>query len=181
MYRLVNKRPTKISHRLTTREALLKPQYKLFLPLVAGVVILDQVSKAAVSLTLKMYEIRPIIHGLLNLTRVHNTGAAFGLLAGQPSILRTIFFLAVSLVAMGVVLWMIFRLPPDQKVEIVALSIIFGGALGNVIDRARLGEVVDFIDVYYRSYHWPAFNVADSAITIGVLLLLSRLLFVQEK
>ena len=147
----------------------------------AGVLILDQVSKAAVSLTLKMYEIRPIIHGLLNLTRVHNTGAAFGLLAGQPSILRTIFFLAVSLVAMGVVLWMIFRLPPDQKVEIVALSIIFGGALGNVIDRARLGEVVDFIDVYYRSYHWPAFNVADSAITIGVLLLLSRLLFVQEK
>ena len=159
----------------------MKSHLKLFLPLVAGVVILDQVSKAAVSLTLKMYEIRPIIHGLLNLTRVHNTGAAFGLLAGQPSILRTIFFLAVSLVAMGVVLWMIFRLPPDQKVEIVALSIIFGGALGNVIDRARLGEVVDFIDVYYRSYHWPAFNVADSAITIGVLLLLSRLLFVQEK
>ena len=146
-----------------------------------GVLILDQLSKAAVSLTLKMYEVRPIIHGLLNLTRVHNTGAAFGLLAGQPSILRTIFFLAVSLLAMGVVLWMVFRLPPDQKVEIVALSIIFGGALGNVIDRARLGEVVDFIDVYYRSYHWPAFNVADSAITIGVLLLLSRLLFVQEK
>jgi signal peptidase II len=160
---------------------LVKSHLKLFLPLVVGVLILDQLSKAAVSLTLKMYEVRPIIHGLLNLTRVHNTGAAFGLLAGQPSILRTIFFLAVSLLAMGVVLWMIFRLPPDQKVEIVALSIIFGGALGNVIDRARLGEVVDFIDVYYRSYHWPAFNVADSAITIGVLLLLSRLLFVQEK
>jgi signal peptidase II len=159
----------------------LKSHLKLFLPLVAGVLILDQVSKAAVSLTLKMYEIRPIIHGLLNLTRVHNTGAAFGLLAGQPSILRTIFFLGVSLVAMGVVLWMVFRLPPDQKVELVALSIIFGGALGNVIDRARLGEVVDFIDVYYRSYHWPAFNVADSAITIGVLLLLYRMVFVKER
>jgi signal peptidase II len=159
----------------------LKSHLKLFLPLVVGVLILDQLSKTAVSLTLKMYETRPIIHGLLNLTRVHNTGAAFGLLAGQPSILRTIFFLGVSLLAMAVVLWMVFRLPADQKVEIVALSIIFGGALGNVIDRARLGEVVDFIDVYYRSYHWPAFNVADSAITIGVLLLLSRLVFVQEK
>ena len=143
--------------------------------------ILDQVSKAAVSLTLKMYEIRPVIHGLLNLTRVHNAGAAFGLLAGQPSILRTFFFLGVSLMAMGVVLWMVFRLPPDQKVELVALSIIFGGALGNVIDRARLGEVIDFIDVYYRSYHWPAFNVADSAITIGVLLLLYRMVFVKER
>jgi signal peptidase II len=76
---------------------------------------------------------------------------------------------------------MLFRLPPDQKVELVALSLIFGGALGNVIDRARLGEVIDFIDVYYRTYHWPAFNVADSAITIGVILLLYHLVFVQER
>jgi signal peptidase II len=112
---------------------------------------------------------------------VHNTGAAFGLLAGQPSILRTSFFLGVSFLAMGVVLWMLFRLPPDQKVEHVALSLIFGGALGNVIDRARLGEVIDFIDVYYRSYHWPAFNVADSAITIGVILLMYRVLFTREQ
>ena len=160
---------------------LLKSHHKVFLVIWTGVLVLDQVSKAAVSATLKMYEIRPIIHGLLNLTRVHNTGAAFGLLAGQPSILRTLFFLGVSLLAMGVVLWMLFRLPPDQKVELVALSLIFGGALGNVIDRARLGEVIDFIDVYYRTYHWPAFNVADSAITIGVILLLYRLVFIKER
>jgi len=159
----------------------LKSHLKAFLILAPGVLLLDQVSKAAVSTTLKMYEIRPIIHGLLNLTRVHNTGAAFGLLAGQPSILRTLFFLGVSVLAMGVVLWMLFRLPPNQKVELVALSLIFGGALGNVIDRARLGEVIDFIDVYYRTYHWPAFNVADSAITIGVILLLYRLVFVKER
>ena len=160
---------------------LLKSHHKVFLIIWTGVLVLDQVSKAAVSATLKMYEIRPIIHGLLNLTRVHNTGAAFGLLAGQPSILRTLFFLGVSLLAMGVVLWMLFRLPPDQKVELVALSLIFGGALGNFIDRARLGEVIDFIDVYYRTYHWPAFNIADSAITIGVILLLYHLVFVQER
>ena len=129
---------------------------------------------------LKMHEVRPLIHGLLNLTRVHNTGAAFGLMAGQPSMLRTLFFLGVSLVAMGVVLWMFFRLPQNQKVEHVALSLIFGGALGNVIDRVRLGEVIDFIDVYFRSYHWPAFNVADSAITTGVILLMYRVLLVRE-
>jgi len=159
----------------------LKSHLKFFLPLAAGVFLLDQASKAVVSATLKMHEIRPLIHGLLNLTLVHNTGAAFGLLAGQPSILRTIFFLGVSVVAMGVILWMVFRLPQDQKLELFALSLIFGGALGNVIDRARLGEVIDFIDVYYRTYHWPAFNVADSAITIGVILLVSRLVFVKEK
>jgi signal peptidase II len=158
----------------------LKPQYKLFLPLTAGVLFLDQLSKSAVSGALKMHEVRPLIHGLLNLTRVHNTGAAFGLMAGQPSMLRTLFFLGVSLVAMGVVLWMFFRLPQNQKVEHVALSLIFGGALGNVIDRVRLGEVIDFIDVYFRSYHWPAFNVADSAITIGVILLMYRVLLVRE-
>jgi signal peptidase II len=166
--------------RISTKGILLRSQLTLFLPLAAGVLVLDQVSKAVVSATLKMHEIRPLIHGLLNLTRVHNTGAAFGLLAGQTSPLRTAFFLAVSLVAMGVVLWMLYRLPSGQKVELVALSLILGGALGNVFDRVRLGEVVDFIDVYYRSYHWPAFNVADSAISIGVILLLYRLVFAKE-
>ena len=159
----------------------MKSRFKLFLTLGAGVLLLDQASKLAVSATLKMHEIRPLIHGLLNLTLVHNTGAAFGLLAGHTSILRTIFFLGVSLLAMGVILWMVFRLPQDQKLELFALSLIFGGALGNVIDRARLGEVIDFIDVYYRTYHWPAFNVADSAITIGVILLVFRLVFVKER
>ncbi|MCG6917733.1 MAG: signal peptidase II [Deltaproteobacteria bacterium] len=158
----------------------MKPQYKIFLPLTAGVLFFDQLSKSAVSGSLKMHEVRPIIHGLLNLTLVHNTGAAFGLMAGQPSMLRTFFFLGVSLLAMGVVLWMLFRLPPNQKVEHVALSLIFGGALGNVIDRVRLGEVIDFIDVYFRSYHWPAFNLADSAITVGVILLMYRVLFIRE-
>jgi signal peptidase II len=159
---------------------LLRPHLKLFLALAAGVLVLDQVTKAVVSTTLKMYQIRPVIPGFFNLTRVHNTGAAFGLLAGQASPVRTFFFLTVSFLALGVVLWMFLRLPPDQKVELVALSLIFGGALGNVVDRARLGEVIDFIDVYYRSYHWPAFNVADSAITVGVILLLYRLVFVRE-
>lgn len=159
----------------------MKPQHKLFVVLTAGVLFLDQLSKAVVSSALRMYEVRPIIHGLLNLTRIHNTGAAFGLLSGQVSPARTFFFLAVSVLAMGVVVWMLLRLPEGQKMEQVALSLIFAGALGNVVDRIRLGEVVDFIDIYYHSYHWPAFNVADSAISIGVILLLFRLVFVREK
>jgi signal peptidase II len=173
--------PAVLLYALCLKGVLLKSRFKLFLTLGAGVLLLDQASKLAVSATLKMHEIRPLIHGLLNLTLVHNTGAAFGLLAGHTSILRTIFFLGVSLLAMGVILWMVFRLPQDQKLELFALSLIFGGALGNVIDRARLGEVIDFIDVYYRTYHWPAFNVADSAITIGVILLVFRLVFVKER
>jgi signal peptidase II len=128
-----------------------------------------------------MHQVRPIIHGFLNLTLIHNTGAAFGLMAGQVSLARTFFFLAVSLLAIGVVLWMLFRLPEGQKMELIALSLILGGALGNVSDRIRLGEVVDFIDIYYRTYHWPAFNVADSAISIGVILLLFRLVFAGSK
>ena len=160
--------------------ALLKSHHKVFLVIATGVLVVDQVTKAVVSSSLKMYESRQIIPGFLNLIRVHNTGAAFGLLAGETSPGRTFFFLTVSFLALGVVLWMLLRLLPEQKMELVALSLIFGGALGNVIDRARLGEVVDFIDVYYRSHHWPAFNVADSAITLGVILLLWRLLFAPD-
>ena len=151
-----------------------------FLLLAAGVLVLDQLSKAVVSSALRLHEVRPIIYGLLNLTHIHNTGVAFGLLAGQASLMRTLFFLALSVLALAVVLWMVFRLPQGHKVELVALSLIFGGAVGNVVDRIRLGRVIDFIDVYYRAYHWPAFNVADSAITIGVILLLCRLVFVKE-
>jgi signal peptidase II len=164
-----------------TKGGLLQSRHKLFLVLTAGVLFLDQASKAVVSASLQMHEVRPIIRGLLNLTLVHNTGVAFGLMAGRVSPARTFFFLAVALLAMGVVLWMLLRLPEGQKMELVALSLIFGGALGNVIDRIRLGEVVDFIDIYYGSYHWPAFNVADSAISIGVILLLFRLVFQGEK
>ncbi|MFP3869908.1 MAG: signal peptidase II [Syntrophobacteria bacterium] len=150
---------------------------KVFLVLATGVLLLDQLTKAAVSFILDMHEVRPLIHGLVNLTRVHNTGAAFGLLAGQASLLRTVVFLGVSFLAMGVVLWMVRQQRPDQKSEFVALSLVFGGAMGNVLDRARLGEVIDFIDIHYRTYHWPAFNVADAAISTGVVLLFWRLAF----
>ncbi|UCG13497.1 MAG: signal peptidase II [Deltaproteobacteria bacterium] len=159
---------------------LSSPRFKLFLGTTAGVLFLDQASKAVVSSTLKMHEIKPLVKGLINLTRLHNTGVAFGLLSGEVSTLRTLLFLSASLLAMGIVIWMLLRLPPDRKVEQLALSLIFGGALGNLLDRVRLGEVVDFIDIYYRNYHWPAFNVADSAISVGVTLLIWRLAFTEQ-
>ena len=152
----------------------------LFVGLTGAILVLDQVTKALVSAALRLHESRSIIPGFLSLTLVHNTGAAFGILAGESSPLRTAFFLVVSVVAMGVVLWLLLRLRPEQKVEAVALSLIFGGAVGNVIDRIRFGKVIDFIDVFYRSYHWPAFNVADAAISVGVFFLFWCLIVRKE-
>ncbi|MGE5310183.1 MAG: signal peptidase II [Nitrospirota bacterium] len=153
----------------------------LFVGLTGAILVLDQVTKALVSAALRLHESRSIIPGFLGLTLVHNTGAAFGILAGESSPLRTAFFLVVSVVAMGVVLWLLWRLRPEQKVEAVALSLIFGGAVGNVIDRIRFGKVIDFIDVFYRSYHWPAFNVADAAISVGVFLLFWCLILGKDR
>ena len=153
----------------------------LFVGLTGAILVLDQVTKALVSAALRLHESRSIIPGFLSLTLVHNTGAAFGSLAGESSPLRTAFFLVVSVVAMGVVLWLLLRLRPEQKVEAVALSLIFGGAVGNVIDRIRFGKVIDFIDVFYRSYHWPAFNVADAAISVGVFLLFWCLILGKDR
>jgi signal peptidase II len=153
----------------------------LFVSLAGCVLGLDQVTKALVSAALRLHESRPIIPGLLSFTLVHNTGAAFGILAGERSPLRTGFFLVVSVLALGVVLWLLWRLRPGQKVEAVALSLIFGGAVGNVIDRVRLGKVIDFIDLFYGSYHWPAFNAADAAISVGVFLLFWCLILRKDR
>jgi signal peptidase II len=111
----------------------------------------------------------PVIHGLFNLTYVRNKGAAFGILA--DSSIRIPFFITVSIVAMLGILWYIKQVREDQKLAILSLSLVFSGAFGNLIDRIRLGEVIDFLDVFWGRYHWPAFNVADSAITTGVTLL----------
>jgi signal peptidase II len=117
----------------------------------------------------RLHESMPVIHGLFNLTYVRNKGAAFGILA--DSSIRIPFFITVSIAAMLGILWYIKQLREDQKLAILSLSLVFSGAFGNLIDRIRLGEVIDFLDVFWGRYHWPAFNVADSAITTGVTLL----------
>lgn len=136
------------------------------------VVVLDQLSKAWVATSFQFHESQPVIPGLFNLTFITNTGAAFGILAGAQSLGRQVFFVGVALVAL-VVLYLAYREYREQgQIYMAAIGLVAGGALGNLVDRLRLGHVIDFLDFYLRHHHFPAFNVADSAITIGVGLFL---------
>ncbi len=138
--------------------------------LTAVVLIVDQASKLAVMATLAPYQDVVALTPFFNLVHVHNTGAAFSLLADQAGWQRW-FFLAVALVASGVILWLLFG-THGRAPFCIALALILGGALGNVIDRLAYGHVIDFLDFHVAGWHWPAFNVADSAITVGAVLLI---------
>ena len=144
--------------------------------LAGAVVALDQISKAIALDRLPLGVPIAVIDGLLALTLVLNPGLAFGLLGSVPLAWRWTVA-ALSLVALAVLARVALRvLPAGGWTGRMAIGLIFGGAVGNLIDRARFGAVVDFVDVYWRGWHWPAFNVADSAITVGVALLALRLL-----
>ena len=135
------------------------------------VVVLDQLTKLVVLDRLAPGAPVTVVPGLVALTLVMNPGLAFGLLAGVPPGWRWIV-VPLSLLALLVLLRVALRiLPTGGWRERSAIGLVFGGAVGNLIDRARFGAVVDFVDVHFRGYHWPAFNVADSAITIGVAML----------
>jgi len=143
----------------------------ILMPVLVVGLVLDQVSKFLILLKLPLGGTVPLIPGFLNLVHVHNKGAAFGLLSGWSAQFAWLFFVlttALVLVILGYLLW---RLPEDQWPATLGYSLIMTGALGNLIDRIRLGEVVDFIDVYYGHYHWPAFNVADSLVCVGAAVL----------
>lgn len=143
----------------------------------AVVVILDQITKLIVLQRLVPGVPIVLVDGFLAFTLVMNTGLAFGLLAGIPAGWRWLVGL-LSLVALVVLLRVALRiLPSGGWREQAAIGLIFGGAIGNLIDRTRFGAVVDFVDVYVRDWHWPAFNVADSAITVGVAALALGVMF----
>ena len=145
-----------------------------FIATLCGVVGADQLTKLLVVHSFALYESREIIPGFFNLTYLVNNGAAFSILAGQPALWRQAFFItatAIALILIGVAQRSCGR---QSMVYSLALALIAGGAIGNLIDRIRLGYVIDFLDVYAGSYHWPAFNVADSAICIGVALFLIK-------
>ena len=145
-------------------------RYSLLAIISLVILILDQATKLYVDTAFRLHESVPVIPGFFHLTYVRNKGAAFGILA--DSAVRIPFFIGISIVAMIGILWYLQRISDNRKLARFALALVFSGALGNLIDRIRLGEVIDFLDVFWRSYHWPAFNVADSAITVGVTLLL---------
>lgn len=132
------------------------------------VVILDQATKALIMAQFVMFELQPVIPGLFNLTYLTNTGAAFGILAGAQTVWRQVFFVGVAVAAIGVLAFSYRQFREQGRIFAHAIGLIAGGAVGNLIDRLRFGAVVDFLDFYLGSHHWPAFNVADSAITIGV-------------
>ena len=140
------------------------------------VVALDQIVKAIVLDRLALGVPVPIVDGFLSFTRVMNPGIAFGLLGGLPTAWRWLVAV-LSIVALLILARVAVRvLAEGSRVDTLAIGLVFGGAVGNLVDRARFGAVVDFVDVYFRDFHWWAFNVADSAITAGVALLAFRLI-----
>ncbi len=141
------------------------------------VFVLDQLSKNLVLANFSLNDSISVIPGFFNLTYVRNTGAAFGMLAGQES-WRHLFFQAVSILALGAIVYLFWTSRRDA-LALWGASLVFGGAAGNLVDRIRFGYVIDFLDFFLGRYHWPAFNVADSSITIGACLLAVK--FLREK
>jgi signal peptidase II len=136
------------------------------------ILALDRLTKAVIDRTMPLHHSISVVDGLFSLTYVRNTGAAFGIFAGSHQAFRLPFLVIVSIIAIGVIVVMLRRLHEKETGLITALAFILGGAIGNLIDRILYGEVVDFLDFYWSNYHWPAFNLADSFITIGVAITL---------
>ena len=146
-----------------------RPNYLILVIVTLLSLAIDQLTKVYIDRVMDLHQSIPVIPDLFNITYVRNKGAAFGFLANTS--FRIPFFIFITVVAVFVILFAYRKLRADQKLAMVSLSMILSGALGNLIDRVRNGEVIDFLDVYWKSYHWPAFNVADSAICVGVFLL----------
>lgn len=147
-------------------------RYGLMTLLVLTVIVLDQLTKWQVTSSMRLHESIPIIPDLFSLTYIRNSGAAFGILAGSHAGFRMVFFGLTSVLALALLGTIYVRLSPSDRLGQGSVAAIFGGAIGNLIDRIRGGEVIDFLDFSLMGHHWPAFNVADSAITIGVTFLI---------
>lgn len=144
------------------------------------VICLDQLTKLLVSWNLTLGDSLPVIPGLFHLTLVRNTGMAFGLLSAATIPYKPVLVTVLSLVALAAVAFYALHAPAGERLSRMGLAFILGGAAGNIIDRLRLGYVVDFLDVFYQGNHWPAFNVADAAICTGVGLLMLETVFRRE-
>ena len=133
-----------------------------FAIIVLAVLVLDQASKSAITSQMAFGQSVPVVPGLLHITLVHNTGMAFGILSAQTIPFKTVLVTLLSLAALTAVGIYALKTPAHQTLTRWGLAFVLGGALGNIIDRSRLGYVVDFVDVFYRGSHWPAFNLADT-------------------
>ncbi len=147
----------------------MKTKYIILAIVSLAVLVLDQATKLYVDRVMDLHTSITVVRNFFNITYLRNKGAAFSFLANFSY--RLPFFILISVVAVIVILVVFRRLRDDQRFTALSLALIFSGALGNLIDRVRLGEVIDFLDAHWYDLHWPAFNVADSAICIGVALL----------
>jgi signal peptidase II len=156
---------------------MLKNKYIRLLVFAGIIILLDQLSKALIVYYLPFNRTIPVINGFFNITHIHNPGGAFGLMANLGPTARSIIFLFISSLAVGLIFYFYKKTPANYRWLAAGFALIFGGALGNLIDRIRFGYVIDFFDFYVGHLHWPAFNVADSAISVGIGIFVFHLLF----
>ena len=149
----------------------MKKNIILFVLGAATIVFLDQITKAAIVKNFLLHESHTVMDGFFNIVYVMNPGAAFGFLADMSETFRYLFFIGITVLVMMLIIYYIVKIESQNKLYVLSLTLIFAGAVGNLIDRIRFGAVVDFLDFYIGTAHWPAFNVADSSITIGAVLI----------
>jgi len=154
---------------------------KYHILIAASVVVLDRLTKWLVAHRIGVSDSVDVVPGLFRLTHVQNQGAAFGLFADSPSEWKLAMLILFSVAALAVVSALLWKNGGAMNATAIALSLVFGGALGNLWDRITSGKVVDFLDFYVGSHHWPAFNIADSAIVVGALLLLSEIFLAPQE
>tara|TARA_B110000014_G_scaffold186109_1_gene135051 strand:+ start:456 stop:977 length:522 start_codon:yes stop_codon:yes gene_type:complete len=140
-------------------------------------IILDQVTKFWITLHIPRHYSISVVEGFFNLTHIRNPGVAFGLFASHESEYKVLFFVVTSIIAIIAILIIFHQSPENKKAARIGLILIFSGAVGNLIDRIVFKEVIDFLDFFYNGFHWPAFNIADSCITIGVSFMMYDLFF----
>ncbi len=157
----------------------MKRKYWVLLITCFLVLSLDQYTKYTVQKNLPLHRRVEVIPGFFNLTHVRNTGGAFGIFGGRRG--GTVFFVSVSIIAVGTLLFLLRKIGEDEKNLALSFSLVMVGATGNLIDRLVYGEVIDFLEFYHSSFYWPAFNIADSAICIGIGLMAIEMMIRDHK
>lgn len=158
----------------------MRRKYLVLFIVCIGILFLDQWTKHLVQEKLLLQQRIEVVPGFFNLVHVRNTGGAFGIFGGVRGGLGSLLFIVVSVIAIGSIVFFFVKIREEERTLFVSLSLILSGAIGNLIDRIHYGEVVDFLDFHLRSYHWPAFNIADSSICIGIGLMALEL-FVRDR
>ena len=155
----------------------MKNKYVLLFFVSGVLIVMDQYTKLMVSLHIPLNYSVKVVEGFFNFTHIRNSGVAFGLFASQQSEYKALMFIAISTIAIIAILVIFHQTPKEKRMVQTGLILIFSGAIGNLIDRILHGEVIDFVDFFINRHHFPAFNIADSCITVGVIMMVIDLFF----